>query len=136
MASIPTPTPVKFITVGRRKTSVARVIISEGTGKIEVNGFNADEYFGRETSGLIIRMPLEAIGAKDKVDIKAKCSGGGKAGQAGALRLGIARALVKLDPENRIPLAKAGLMTRDPRMVERKKYGRSGARKRFQFSKR
>jgi small subunit ribosomal protein S9 len=136
MATVSTPTPVKFITVGRRKTSVARVIISEGTGKIEVNGFNADEYFGRETAGLIIRMPLEAIGAKDKVDIKAKCSGGGKAGQAGALRLGIARALVKLDPENRIPLAKAGLMTRDPRMVERKKYGRSGARKRFQFSKR
>ena len=88
------------------------------------------------TSGLIIRMPLETVGAKDKVDIKAKCSGGGKAGQAGALRLGIARALVKLDPENRMSLAKAGLMTRDPRMVERKKYGRSGARKRFQFSKR
>ncbi len=73
---------------------------------------------------------------KDKVDIKAKCSGGGKAGQAGALRLGIARGLCKLDPENRIALAKAGHMTRDPREVERKKYGRSGARKRFQFSKR
>jgi small subunit ribosomal protein S9 len=136
MATISTPTQPKFMAVGRRKTSVARVIISEGTGKIMVNGFDADAYFGRETAGLIIRMPLETVGAKEKVDIKAKCTGGGKAGQAGALRLGIARALVKLDPENRISLAKAGLMTRDPRMVERKKYGRSGARKRFQFSKR
>ena len=136
MATISTPSAPKFMAVGRRKTSIARVIISEGTGKITVNGFDADAYFGRETAGLIIRMPLETVGAKEKVDIKAKCTGGGKAGQAGALRLGIARALVKLDPENRISLAKAGLMTRDPRMVERKKYGRSGARKRFQFSKR
>jgi small subunit ribosomal protein S9 len=130
------PATPKFITVGRRKTSIARVIIQEGTGLIEVNGLKADEYFGRETASLIIRMPLETVGATGKVDIKAKCSGGGKAGQAGALRLGIARGLVKLDPENRISLAKAGHMTRDPREVERKKYGRSGARKRFQFSKR
>jgi small subunit ribosomal protein S9 len=136
MATLQTPTLSKYIAVGRRKTSVARVIIMAGTGKIEVNGFPADAYFGRETSGLIIRMPLEITASKEKVDIKAKCMGGGKAGQAGALRLGIARALVKLDPENRPSLAKAGLLTRDPRMVERKKYGRSGARKRFQFSKR
>lgn len=136
MATINTPSPVKFIAVGRRKTSIARVIISEGTGVIKVNGMDADAYFGRETSSLIIRMPLETVGAKDKVNIIAKCLGGGKAGQAGALRLGISRALVKLDPQNRMSLAKSGLMTRDPRMVERKKYGRSGARKRFQFSKR
>ncbi len=136
MATAPNSATPKFIAVGRRKTSIARVIISQGTGIIQVNGFDADKYFGRETASLIIRMPLETVGAKDKVDIKAKCVGGGKAGQAGALRLGVARALVKLDPENRPSLAKAGLMTRDPRMVERKKYGRSGARKRFQFSKR
>ncbi len=126
----------QYIAVGRRKTSVARVVISNGSGKIMVNGFEADIYFGRPTASLIIRMPLEIVGAKETVDIKAKCQGGGKNGQAGALKMGIARALVKLDPENRIALAKAGMMTRDPRMVERKKYGRSGARKRFQFSKR
>jgi small subunit ribosomal protein S9 len=107
-----------------------------GTGKITVNGQDADKYFARETSSIIIRMPLEVTGTKDKVDIIAKCEGGGIAGQAGALRHGIARALVQMDPEMRSPLAKAGLMTRDPRMVERKKYGQPGARKRFQFSKR
>jgi small subunit ribosomal protein S9 len=129
-------TKQKFIAVGRRKTSIARVQIEEGTGKIMVNGEDADAYFGRETSSIVLRLPLAATDVKDKVDIKATCKGGGKSGQAGALKLGIARALVKLDPENRVPLAKAGLMTRDPRMVERKKYGQAGARKRFQFSKR
>ena len=126
----------KMLAVGRRKDAIARVALSEGKGAIEVNGMEADKYFGRETSSIIIRMALLATDATGKVDIKANCNGGGKAGQAGALRLGIARALVKLDPENRIPLAKAGLLTRDPRMVERKKYGQPKARKRFQFSKR
>lgn len=128
--------PQLYLAVGRRKNSVARVILKPGKGEINVNGLNADKYFSRETSSIYIRMALIAVGALEAVDINAKCSGGGKSGQAGALRLGIARALCKLDPENRIALAKAGFMTRDPRMVERKKYGQAGARKRFQFSKR
>ncbi len=129
-------TLVQYLAVGRRKNSVARVILKPGKGVISVNGLDADKYFGRETSSIYIRMALLAVGAIEAVDVRAKCSGGGKSGQAGALRLGIARALCKLDPENRIALAKAGFMTRDPRMVERKKYGQAGARKRFQFSKR
>jgi small subunit ribosomal protein S9 len=126
----------RYIAVGRRKTSVARVTLTPGTGSIKVNGLDADKYFARETSSIYIRMPLVTVDAKEKVDISARCNGGGKSGQAGALRMGIARALCKLDPDNRPSLAKAGMMTRDPRMVERKKYGQSGARKRFQFSKR
>lgn len=126
----------RYIAVGRRKTSVARVTLTPGTGTIKVNGMDADKYFTRDTSSIYIRMPLVTVDAKEKVDISARCNGGGKSGQAGALRMGIARALCKLDPDNRPPLAKAGLLTRDPRMVERKKYGQSGARKRFQFSKR
>lgn len=126
----------RFMAIGRRKTAVARVVISPGSGAIQVNGLDADKYFSRPTASILIRMPLIAVDAQAKVDIKARCNGGGKNGQAGALRMGIARALCKLDPDNRPPLAKAGLLTRDPRMVERKKYGQSGARKRFQFSKR
>ena len=126
----------RYIAVGRRKTSVARVTLTPGTGTIKVNGMDADKYFTRDTSSIYIRMPLVTVDAKEKVDISARCNGGGKSGQAGALRMGIARALCKLDPDNRPSLAKAGLMTRDPRMVERKKYGQAGARKRFQFSKR
>ena len=126
----------RYIAVGRRKTSVARVTLTPGTGTIKVNGMDADKYFTRDTSSIYIRMPLVTVDAKEKVDITARCNGGGKSGQAGALRMGIARALCKLDPDNRPSLAKAGLMTRDPRMVERKKYGQAGARKRFQFSKR
>lgn len=126
----------QFGAAGSRKTSVARVRIMPGTGKITVNGKDADKYFSRETLSIIIRMPMVTTDTLTKIDILAKCEGGGSASQAGALRHGIAKALVKMDPENRSPLAKAGLMTRDPRMVERKKYGRSGARKRFQFSKR
>ena len=129
-------TITRYMAVGRRKTSIARVVISAGTGNIKVNGMEADKYFLRETSSIYIRMPLVTVDASDKVDVSANCNGGGKSGQAGALRMGIARALCKLDPDNRPSLAKAGLMTRDPRMVERKKYGQSGARKRFQFSKR
>lgn len=126
----------RYMALGRRKTAVARVVITPGSGAIQVNGLDADKYFSRPTSSILIRMPLVAVDASAKVDIKANCNGGGKNGQAGALRMGIARALCKLDPDNRPALAKAGLLTRDPRMVERKKYGQSGARKRFQFSKR
>ena len=136
MATLSTPAPQRYLAVGRRKNAIARVVLSSGSGAIQVNGHDADKYFGRETSSILIRMPLVAVGAGEKVDIRARCLGGGKSGQAGALRMGIARALVKFDPENRMALAKAGLLTRDPRMVERKKYGQSGARKRFQFSKR
>ncbi len=130
------PSVQRFMAIGRRKTSVARVVLSPGEGVLQVNGMDADKYFSRPTASILIRMPLVAADATGKVNVKANCSGGGKSGQAGALRMGIARALCKLDPDNRPPLAKAGLMTRDPRMVERKKYGQSGARKRFQFSKR
>jgi small subunit ribosomal protein S9 len=126
----------QFGAAGSRKTSVARVRVMPGTGKITVNGKDADKYFSRETLSIIIRMPLVTTDNLTKIDVIAKCEGGGSASQAGALRHGIAQALAKMDPDNRPPLAKAGLMTRDPRMVERKKYGRSGARKRFQFSKR
>jgi small subunit ribosomal protein S9 len=130
------PVIQRYMAIGRRKTSVARVVLTAGTGAIQVNGLDADKYFSRPTASILIRMALVAVDATSKVDVKANCNGGGKSGQAGALRMGIARALCKLDPDNRPPLAKAGLMTRDPRMVERKKYGQAGARKRFQFSKR
>ncbi len=126
----------QFAGTGRRKRAIARVLLSPGTGKIMVNEQDADKYFSREVLSILIRMPLLATGQSDKVDVKAECYGGGVSAQAGALRHGISRALVSMDPDNRPPLAKAGLMTRDPRMVERKKYGRAGARKRFQFSKR
>ena len=130
------PVTQRYMAIGRRKTAIARVVLTQGTGAIQVNGLDADKYFSRPTSSILIRMPLVVVDATTKVDVRANCNGGGKNGQAGALRMGIARALCKLDPDNRPPLAKAGLMTRDPRMVERKKYGQSGARKRFQFSKR
>jgi small subunit ribosomal protein S9 len=135
MAATKTPIPT-FQATGGRKTSIARVRILAGTGKITVNGQEADKYFSRETLSIIIRMPLVTTDNVGKVDVIANCEGGGVAAQAGALRHGLARALAKMDANNRPPLSKAGLMTRDPRMVERKKYGRSGARKRFQFSKR
>jgi small subunit ribosomal protein S9 len=125
-----------FAGTGRRKTAVARVRLKPGTGKIMVNGKEADAYFTRETLSIMIRMPLQVTDQMGKLDITAKCEGGGPAAQAGALRHGIARALISLDAENRPSLAKAGLLTRDPREVERKKYGQSGARRRFQFSKR
>jgi small subunit ribosomal protein S9 len=125
-----------FAGTGHRKSAIARVRLKPGTGKIMVNGQEADSYFSRETLSIIIRMPLQVTDQMGKLDITAKCQGGGTAAQAGALRHGIARALISLDAENRSPLAKAGLLTRDPREVERKKYGQSGARRRFQFSKR
>ncbi|MGQ9631236.1 MAG: 30S ribosomal protein S9 [bacterium] len=121
---------------GRRKTSVARVRLIAGDGKIEVNGQPLDKYFGRKTLQAMVRQPLEATATQGKIDVFVKVEGGGISGQAGAIRHGISRALVKMDEHMRPPLKRAGFLTRDPRMVERKKYGQPGARKRFQFSKR
>ena len=122
--------------VGRRKEAVARVRIAPGTGNVTINGRTMDEYFGRETSKMILVEPLKLVDQMGKLDIFVTASGGGLSGQAGAIRHGISRALCVLNPEYRPVLKKAGFMTRDARAVERKKYGRPGARKRFQFSKR
>ena len=124
------------ITVGRRKESVARVRIAPGTGNITINGRTMDEYFGRETSKMILVEPLKLVDQMGKLDVLATAAGGGLSGQAGAIRHGISRALCEINSEYRPILKKAGFMTRDARAVERKKYGRPGARKRFQFSKR
>jgi small subunit ribosomal protein S9 len=121
---------------GRRKTSAARVFLSNGTGRILVNKRPLDEYFGRETARMVVRQPLEVVEALDRFDIKVTVSGGGGSGQAGAIRHGIARALVEYDESLRVPLRKAGLLTRDAREVERKKIGLRKARKRPQYSKR
>jgi len=124
------------ITVGRRKESVARVRLVPGTGNVTINGRPMDEYFGRETSKMILIEPLKLVDQLGKVDVLVTAHGGGLSGQAGAIRHGISRALVELNAEFRPVLKKAGFLTRDARAVERKKYGRPGARKRFQFSKR
>ena len=122
---------------GRRKSSVARVhLFQGGTGKITVNGRDIDDYFGLETLKMVVRQPLNTTNTTGKVDIVATVEGGGVSGQAGALRHGIARALLLMDPEFRPLLKKAGLLTRDPRMKERKKYGLKAARRAPQFSKR
>ena len=123
-------------TIGRRKTSVARVFINEGTGKIIVNGKEANAYFTVPTHQKAIMQPFQVTDTEGKFDIKATLKGGGITGQAEALRLGIARALVEVNPEYKPLLKKEKLMTRDPRMVERKKYGQPKARKKFQLSKR
>jgi len=122
--------------VGRRKEAVARVRIAPGTGNVTINGRTMDEYFGRETSKMILVEPLKLVDQMGKLDVFVTARGGGLSGQAGAIRHGISRALCELNPEYRPVLKKAGFMTRDARAVERKKYGRPGARKRFQFSKR
>ena len=127
---------IKYNAIGRRKSSIARVNIASGSGKIFVNSKPVDTYFPRETLRMIIRQPIELIGATGKHDISVKVDGGGLTGQAGAIRLGISRALVKMDADMKTKLKKEGFLTRDPREVERKKYGQKGARKRFQFSKR
>lgn len=124
------------VTVGRRKAASVRVRMKPGSGKITVNGRTIEEYLARETLVMIAMQPLEVTGSVGKFDLMVRCEGGGLAGQAGALRLGIARALAKTDENLKSPLRRAGLLTRDAREVERKKYGRPGARKRFQFSKR
>jgi len=124
------------IVIGRRKNASARVRMKPGTGAIVVNGRAVDDYLARETLVMVATQPFDVTGTRDKYDLRVRCNGGGLAGQAGALRLGIARALVKMDETYRVPLRRAGMLTRDAREVERKKYGQPGARKRFQFSKR
>ncbi|HEU4856587.1 MAG TPA: 30S ribosomal protein S9 [Rhodanobacteraceae bacterium] len=121
---------------GRRKTSAARVFLRKGTGGIVVNGKPLDRFFGRETSRMIVRQPLELTQMADKFDIQVNVVGGGITGQAGAIRLGIARALVEYDETLKAPLRRAGFMTRDARAVERKKVGLHKARRATQFSKR
>ncbi|MBR5419804.1 MAG: 30S ribosomal protein S9 [Lachnospiraceae bacterium] len=125
-----------FYGTGRRKKSVARVFLTPGKGKITVNNRDLDEYFGMETLKVIVKQPLTAIEAEGKFDAYVTVKGGGFTGQAGAVRHGIARALVRADEENRPVLKKAGYLTRDPRMKERKKYGLKAARRAPQFSKR
>ena len=125
-----------FYGTGRRKSSVARVRVYNGTGKITINDRDIDDYFGLETLKLIVRQPLNLTGTADKFDIVCRVAGGGVTGQAGAIRHGISRALLQFDGELRPQLKKAGLLTRDPRMKERKKYGLKGARRAPQFSKR
>jgi small subunit ribosomal protein S9 len=126
----------QFLGTGRRKTSVARVFLRPGKGEIQVNNRAFENYFPTESSRAVVRQPLAATETVDKFDLLILASGGGVAGQAGAARLGIARALVEFNAELRGKLKKLGFLTRDPRAHERKKYGQKGARKRFQFSKR
>ena len=122
--------------LGRRKAAVARIFVSEGTGQITINKRDISVYFPSPILQFIIKQPLNKLGAVEKYDIKVNLDGGGFNGQAGALRLAIARALVKINPEDKPALKEDGFMTRDPREVERKKPGQPKARKRFQFSKR
>ncbi len=126
----------QIITVGRRKTSVARIILRPGSGTITVNDRALDQYFPQETLRSEVKSPLAVTETAGKYDIIANVDGGGSTGQAGAIKLGIARALVEVDAELKSKLRANDLLTRDPRMVERKKYGQRKARKRFQFSKR
>jgi small subunit ribosomal protein S9 len=121
---------------GRRKTSAARVFLTPGNGTITINGRTLDNFFGRETARMVVRQPLELTENLDKMDVNVTVTGGGNTGQAGAIRHGIARALVEHDESTRPTLRQAGLLTRDARMVERKKVGLHKARKRPQFSKR
>ena len=122
--------------LGRRKSSIARVYESEGTGKITINKKDLTEYFPSSILQFVVKQPLQLLEAAEKYDIKANLTGGGFTGQSQALRLAIARALVKINPEDKAALRKEGFVTRDPRAVERKKPGRPKARRRFQFSKR
>lgn len=126
----------QVLATGRRKEAVARVYLQPGTGKTLVNGKELVDYLGREVLVMLVREPLEVTDSLGKYDIVATVNGGGVAGQAGALKLGIARALVKVDDRLHGVLRSKGFLTRDPRMKERKKYGLAGRRKRFQFSKR
>ena len=126
----------KYYGTGRRKKSIARVYLTAGTGKITINKRDIDEYLGLETLKVIVRQPLVATENADKFDVLVNVRGGGYTGQAGAVRHGIARALLQADPEYRPILKKAGFLTRDPRMKERKKYGLKAARRAPQFSKR
>lgn len=127
---------IEYIATGRRKTAVARVRLSKGSGTIVVNGRKFEEFFPTTDLRLVVEAPFKAIEGMGQYDVAAQCDGGGVAGQAGALRHGIARALIQVSDDFRPLLKKAGFLTRDPRMKERKKPGRPGARRRFQFSKR
>ena len=127
---------IESIATGRRKTAIARVRLSKGSGKITVNSREFEDYFPTTDLRLIVEAPFKAIDGMGKYDVIALCEGGGVPGQAGALRHGIARALIQADENFRALLKKAGFLTRDPRMKERKKPGQPGARRRFQFSKR
>ena len=132
-----TPKKAYFYGTGRRKSSVARVrLIPGGTGVVTINNRTLDNYFGLETLKFIVRQPVELLGLTEKFDIEVKVSGGGFTGQAGAIRFGLARTLVQADSEYRAALKKAGVLTRDSRMKERKKYGLKAARRAPQFSKR
>ena len=121
---------------GRRKSSIARVIMSTGKGSFTINNREIKEYFGRNTLKMMLEQPLDILQVNGKYDISVKVNGGGLSGQAGAIRLGIARCLEQINSNYRAPLKEAGMVTRDSRRVERKKYGQPGARKKFQFSKR
>ncbi|MDF9407576.1 MAG: 30S ribosomal protein S9 [Pelotomaculum sp. PtaB.Bin013] len=127
---------VMFYGTGRRKNAIARVFLLPGEGNVTINKRPLNEYFGRRTLEMIVRQPIELIGAAGRFDIQAKVLGGGISGQAGAIKMGIARALVQADPNLRPMLKKAGFLTRDPRMKERRKYGLKKARRAPQFSKR
>ena len=122
--------------IGRRKSSIARVNMSSGKGAFIVNNRPIENYFGRDTLKMVMGQPLELLQLTGKYNISAKVNGGGLSGQAGAIRLGIARCIEKINPDSRLSLKQAGMLTRDSREVERKKYGQPGARKKFQFSKR
>ncbi len=127
---------IEYLATGRRKRSRARVILIPGSGKVTVNDKSIEEYFPRETLRMILLQPFQVAGVAGKYDAIVNVDGGGLSGQASAIRHGIARALVNLNPDLKLKLKKEGLLTRDPREVERKKYGQPKARKRFQFSKR
>ena len=122
--------------IGRRKSSIARVKMEAGKGVFIINNRTIENYFGRDTLKMVLKQPLEIMQLNGKYDITVKVIGGGLSGQAGAIRLGIARCIQKINPDNRLTLKQAGMLTRDSREVERKKYGQPGARKKFQFSKR
>lgn len=126
----------RYYATGRRKNSIARVWMMPGSGKVTINDKSMDQYFGRAVLKMIIRQPFEVTGTVDKFDVLVSVLGGGNSGQAGAIRHGISKALLEVDAESRVKLRKEGLLTRDPRAKERKKYGQKGARARFQFSKR
>lgn len=125
-----------YYATGRRKTSAARVFLKPGKGQVTINGKKADEYLRRMQSRMVIMQPLELLGQTGKFDAYVSVEGGGESGQAGAIRLGMTRALIAFNEEFKTTLKKAGYVTRDPRMVERKKYGKAGARRRYQYSKR
>lgn len=127
---------MRFYATGRRKTSVARVWLFDGEGKITINRRDAEGYLARDTNLRVVEQPLHETGTRDQYDVWATAKGGGLSGQAAAVRLGIARALLRVSDEHREPLKGSGYLTRDSRKKERKKYGRKGARARFQFSKR